>query len=152
PSRFDPKVEQLLKSAGWEPGRIVSDDQLKQWMVIEWPTEPGYHFQTRMFSAAWHILREFGGLTIEFMLEWNPSQYRKQQFIFDPVKASRFTQAYNWPLSEWEADGSLYPIGCLFEGSTDDAAIAVDGRGRIRMVSDADLLVGSNIDEALHNV
>lgn len=150
-NRFSSRTEEALRRAGWFPGRVLSETQLKEWLVVEWPTQAGYHFQTRMFSAAWHILREFGGLTIEITRKRDGFHEHKSQFIFDPVQGIAHTQAYNWPLLEWESDGSVYPIGCWLDGTTDDSAIAVDGRGRI-IVVEFDKCLGDNIDKALHFV
>jgi len=147
--RFSPQVEAVLRQAGWYPSRVVPDSQLEQWMVLEWDTLPGFHFQTRMFSAAYHILREFGGLVIE---QNGPGvTCCRERFKFDPLESIKLTEAYNWPFSEWAADGSLYPFGCFASGKTTDGAIAVDGRGRI-VDQDYVILIGANIDEALENL
>ncbi len=109
------------------------------------------YFQTRMFPAAWRILREFGGISVEAKRNLYSFREQKETFIFNPLEAVERTQAYNWPFSEWEADGSLYPIGYLDTGTTDNSAVAVDGRGQIIMI-EFDKLIGSNIDEALNNI
>lgn len=144
--RFSREVETALRQAGWEPGRLVPDEQMQQWLLLECETVPGHRLQIRMFSAAWRILREFGGLDVERI---GPGRGRR--FIFDPLKGLDHTLLYNWPFSEWEADGSLYPIGVLLDGTTDDSPVVVDGKGDI-ILYEFDKLLGSSIEEALQSV
>ena len=144
--RFSPHVEEVLRKSDWHPERAVSDEQIENWLVIEWKTEPGFHYQTRMFSAALRILREFGGLIIK-----TPVDYMFSHLIFDPLVAVKHIQRYNWPLNEWLADGSLYPIAYHDTGTTDNSAVAVTGQGQLILL-EFDKLLGSNINEAIQNV
>lgn len=144
--RFSHEVEDALLGAGWEPGRLVPDEQMEQWLLLECETAPGYRLQIRMFPAAWRILREFGGLDVERI---GPGRGRR--LIFDPIQGLGRTLLYNWPFSEWEADGSLYPIGVLLDGTSDDSPLVVDGKGQI-ILYEFDKFLGSSIEEALQSI
>jgi hypothetical protein len=149
--RFLPEVEQILREAGWFPGRVVPVDQLKQWMVLEETLENGSILQLRMFSAAWRILREFGGLTIH--QDAHGITLPRETFFFDPLRGGWWGS--NWFFDEWQADGALFPLGNWgnSHGSvyqTDAFGFAVTGQGKI--INEFGELLGNTIGEALTNL
>jgi hypothetical protein len=140
--QFLPEVEAVLRESGWSPGRKVSEEQINEWLVIEWPVKHGV-LQIRMFPAAWRALNEFGGLHIE--QDAPGISLSRHSFIIDPLAvrdAGRWE--YNWIFDEWAVNGALFPLGVWNEGECD---LAIDGQGRV--VTDNLQLVGNSIEEAL---
>ena len=152
--RFLPEVEAVLREVGWFPGRVVPMDQLKQWLIIERELENGPRVQLRMFSAAWRILREFGGLTIE--QDAPGVTFSRESFFFDPSRGGWWGE--EWFIDEWEADGALFPLGNWGNPDvsgfyrTDAFCFAVTGQGKIISDSENLLLLGNTIEEALTNL
>ncbi|HEX9998232.1 MAG TPA: SUKH-3 domain-containing protein [Abditibacterium sp.] len=62
--RFLPEVEQVLRKAGWFPGREVPIRRMEEWALLNFPAKEGV-FQIRIFRSAWYILREFGDLLVK---------------------------------------------------------------------------------------
>jgi hypothetical protein len=141
--RFLPEVEQVLRKAGWFPGRVVARSQFAKWACIESSTRwrdkypsKNHTMQARLFPAAWRALREFGGLTIN----------QQKTFYIDPLEAKYFVGSDDWFVAEWCAGGTLYPLGA----DNDESMFAITGQGQV--IDNFDQLVGNTIEEALTNL
>ena len=149
--RFSPPVETALRTAGWYPGRAVTDEQMAEWMIQNWKYEEKHIFQVRMFSAAWHILREFGGLTLR---QDAPGEtcYR-EDIVFTPIYGSQFKDFHvgveKWYMCEWAVKSPLFPIGYIKESPVTE--LGVDIYGRIHS-PDYDTIYGQTVEEALENL
>ena len=144
--RFSPEVEQALRKAGWFPGRVASKEQMNKWLVVEWPVGDK-HIQSRLFSAAWHVLREFGGLEIK-QSDRGPFTHQNG-FSINPLKVQgKYWGEDGWFLAEWCADGALFPLGMH-----DEFAVAITGQGQIIGAGvTSEWLIGNTIEEALANL
>ena len=138
--RFVPEVEEALRAAGWFPGRVAPKVQLEKWLVID-RTPNGNPFQIRMFSAAWRIMREFGGLTIATL---PVRQGYHETITFDPLWVGQSWWNEIFWMAEWEGV-PVYPLGI-----TKEEIIAVTGQGQI--INDDDHVRGNTIEEALTNI
>jgi hypothetical protein len=150
--RFLPQVEQVLRKAGWFPGRVVAHSQLVKWACIESPFRwlgmdfpaPSKHIQSRLFPAAWRALREFGGLTVNQDIPSVPGH--RCFFYIDPIEGRSRIGNEDWFIDEWCADGALFPLG-----GTKDFTFEITGRGQV-ISSEYNLCLGNSIEEALTNL
>ena len=146
-TRFNPIVEQKLRESGWHPERIVPDAQLAKWLVIECPRMHSGHTQIRMFSIAYRVLREFGGLRVE-QDEPGISLYRNP-FVFDPLGICDSMASEYWFSTEWMAGGSLFPLGYFDVGHKEP--FAINTQGHILNPDDYSGFYGATIEIALEN-
>jgi len=140
--RFSPLVEQVLRQAGWYPGRVVDEAQLEQWYAFNWQAEAGY---CRIFPAALNVLREFGGLIIK--QEGRGVTCHRASFSIDPLSALDIEDD-NWIFDEWFLGESLFPIGWL---SLNDM-VAIATSGRVFSLTYGLKLWGHTFDEALEHL
>ena len=131
--RFSELARNALERSGWFPGRNVRD-QVQKWQAAL--ITDGF----RIFPAAERVLNEFGGLALRQRGEGLTAA--RETFVFDPTAAhledDRFA-AFSRLIKS-----ALYPIGEHGEGFL---AIAEDGR--VFVLLDDIVRLGSNIEEAL---
>jgi hypothetical protein len=135
--RFLPQVEAHLRQGGWYPERVIDDQRLKNWLIVE--LSVGLRpIQTRMFPAAWKILQEFGDLIIQTA--------HQETISFNPLESlwDEF-----WFVDEWTSEGALFPLGTHTEGSC-TYAMAVTGRGQV--IDNQGFLIGNTIEDAITNL
>ena len=149
--RFSSLVEQTLTAAGWYPGRSVDDEIMMKWLVQNWKYGKEHIFQVRMFPAAWHVLREFGDLTIR-QDGLGESCYR-ESIVFTPTYGSQSrdfsTGIEYWFTTEWAIRSPLFPIGYIKESPITE--LGIDVYGRIHS-PDYDTIYGQTIEEALRKL
>ncbi|MFG3100261.1 SUKH-3 domain-containing protein [Streptomyces sp. NPDC048182] len=121
PTEWSPLTCQVLRSAGWYPGRAVPVDGWRR--ALE--ESHGLH----MHEAAASFLAEFGGLATD---TWTPGPVMPQStFRFDPcVAAAQLSQA---------AGAGLCPIGQADSGAS-YLGMAVDGSVHVGDTSGSELL------------
>ena len=97
---FDPRVEEVLRTAGWFPGRSV---QTSQWV------DPLVAVGYKPLRIAIGILENLGGLEIKPPLS-ESNVFYPSTIIFDPVYAasSEFDRIQKW---EAEYGLALFPLG-----------------------------------------
>lgn len=100
-ARFSSQVQQDLRAAGWQPGRIVD--------VGGWRQRREAGGVVRMHPAAAGFLAEFGGLTVD--IAGSGVSMARQPFELDPDLADGEEDRF----VEWGAElgCSLFPIGVL---------------------------------------
>lgn len=149
--RFSPRVKEALVAVGWYPGRAVADEQMAEWMVQNWKYEKDYIYQVRMFSTAWHVLREFGDLIIRQDAP-GESCYR-EDIVFNPTYGSQSRDfavgVEKWFMCEWGIRSPLFPIGYIKESPFTE--LGIDIYGRIHS-PDHFTIYGQTIEEALENL
>jgi len=126
--RFPSAVIELLRAAGWQPGREV-----------ELPSElPGDY---EIFPRAADVLREFGGLHIGTA---GPGQECATSDLAVTPKAADGLSEYT---GRTTSDGAkLYPIG---EFSNGHATLLIDHRGQVYMYFDVLEPFADSFDQAL---
>jgi hypothetical protein len=145
--RFTAPVEQVLREAGWYPGRTVDEQRLEQWYVINMTYGPGH---LRIFPQALRILREFGDLVVK--QEMTGVTCVRQAFRLDPLELPGNLED-QWIIYEWLLEETLFPLGRL--GPSDEAALAVATSGRIfdlNMCGSGIYFLGDNIEQALETL
>lgn len=137
-ARFSLQTEQVLRGAGWYPGRHVPD------MVTLWKSE-AMLAEFHMFQSAERVLLEFGGLTVD-QSDLGETCAR-EPFQVDPTLAAyegdRFSEFS--PLVSTQ----LYPLGEAFNASY---YWAIGEDDQLYILWDDIHLLGKNIDEALENL
>jgi hypothetical protein len=142
--RFSMAVEQVLRQAGWSPGRRVSDDAMRHWLAIEW-NKPFYQV---IFPAAYSVLREFGGLHITFLFHTPDPDF--QPFDIAPRTAAAELDAETCVYYEWWLNERLFPLGVQQD---DVLMIGLQGRMyQLCNVSGEILVLGENFDQALESL
>jgi hypothetical protein len=136
---FSKTVDEVLRKAGWFPGRSV-DTTVDGW--IEKLDGPG-GFQ--IFPAARHALRTFGDL--EVRQDGPGIDHARQSFEIDPTSALGDGDLFDMWAQRLGA--RLYPLG---EAGPVADYLAIDENGRVFLLTDALLLVGMNIKEALERL
>jgi NAD(P)-dependent dehydrogenase (short-subunit alcohol dehydrogenase family) len=97
PYRFSREVDEVMRRAGWYPGRSVDVDQWR----------PGSSSEISMHPAAEQFLSEFGGLSVD--VNGAGVDVGREPFVFDPTDELGDEGRY----AEWGADigRSLFPVG-----------------------------------------
>jgi hypothetical protein len=142
--RFSRNVEDVLKQAGWFPGRAVSDEELDPWCAFSWQGESGY---CHAFPAAYRVLREFGGLVVE--QELPGITCLRESFSTDPLSALGIDD-HNWIFNQWDVDDVLFPLGWI--GEQKDRVLAITPRGRVYGFGYIPCLYGDTFDQAIDNL
>ena len=137
-SRFSPEVDEVLRAAGWAPGRQVPDSQLQAWS-----DRLGEGFT--MFGTAAAALREFGGLEVD---QSGPGEaWAREPFELDPALA--FGEEDRFQLHTDEYGMELFPLGEAYGGYY---FLAIDPTGRTYLVMDDIKLIAESFDEALESL
>ena len=138
-SRFSVQVENILKQAGWYPGRQIGD------LVASWKTTLVVSDGFEMFPSAERVLLEFGGLSVK--QEGPGETCAVEPFTLDPTIAAyegdRFRDFATL------LNTRLYPLG---EASGGHLFLAVGENGHIYLLMNDVNLLGKNIDEALERL
>ncbi|WP_326599287.1 SUKH-3 domain-containing protein [Streptomyces sp. NBC_01803] len=130
-------TEQVLRDAGWFPGRSVT--------TTEWENVLRESGDFEMHEAARLFLTEFGGLEIN--QEGPGKNMARSPFRLDPTVAKWDEEIFD-VLSE-EAGVYLYPIGDAFRRNQ-YLGIAADGAVYLGM--DSVMLLARSPDRALENL
>ena len=137
-ARFSLQSEQVLRGAGWFPGRQVAA------MVASWKREVTLS-DVNMFPSAESVLFEFGGLKVD--QRGLGETCAREPFEVDPTLAAyegdRFSEFS--PL----VSTNLYPLGEAFSGNY---FWAIGEDDHVYILMDDIQLLGKNIDEALENL
>lgn len=138
-TRFPEDIANILKAAGWFPGRCVEG------MVDKWKAALDHPGGLKMFSAAREVLLEFGGLRVD---QQGPGvTCAREPFVIDPMTAVLEDDYF----SDWgkTIGVSLYPLG---EAASANYYLAIDECGRV-FLSEAELIfLGESFDDALVNL
>jgi SUKH-3 immunity protein of toxin-antitoxin system len=137
-ARFSLQTEQILRSAGWFPGRQVRD------LVTSWKGEVMLS-EFQMFPSAERVLLEFGGLKVD---QNGPGETcAREPFAVDPTLAAyegdRFSELS--PL----VSTNLYPLGEAFGGNY---YWVIGENDQLYILMDDIQLLGKNTNEALENL
>lgn len=136
--RFNLQAEEVLRGAGWFPGRQVPA------MVASWKREVMLS-EFHMFPSAERVLLEFGGLIVD--QRGLGETCAREPFEVDPTLAAyegdRFSELS--PL----VNTSLYPLGEAFSGNY---YWAIGEDDQLYILMDDIRLLGKNTDEALENL
>jgi len=143
-NRFSPAVEQVLRAAGWFPGRTLPESEVEKWYAFRWKEEPAYCYA---HAAALQVLREFGGLEVKQNAP-GITCYR-EPFCIDPLAALGIHDD-GWLFFEWDAPDRLYPLGCADRER--DAVLAMTPRGQIFLLGEVLFRCGDTFDQALENL
>jgi hypothetical protein len=138
-TRFSVQVEDILRRAGWYPGRQIPD------VVASWKGSLMLSDGFEMCQSAEKVLIEFGGLTID---QQGPGvTCAREPFKFDPTLAAyegdRFSDLSTLIKTK------LYPLG---ETSGGHLFLAVGENEHIYLLMNDIRLLGKNIDEALERL
>jgi len=138
--RFSPEVMELLRKAGWYPGRSVGDLALEAWRKDRLISD-----ELDMPRAARVVLEEFGGLVItstdrgidfaRLALNFDPSEGDGGQFLRNYADAVGVE--------------ALYPLGVYGDN---DGTFLIDASGAVYVDFRLDAPAGSCIDEALERL
>jgi hypothetical protein len=129
-------VEEMLKSAGWFPGR--SDVARTEAWARTLEKEGGFQIS----SAARRALEEYGGLRVS--VEGEGLDVAKCGFWLDPALAIGEEDRFG---DLGKASGiRLYPLGEAAEGN---AFLGIDEKGEVYIVHDALYWIAPSIAEAL---
>jgi len=144
--RFSLEVSQVLRRAGWYPGRTLSETEVEQWYAFKHKWVPGYH---RIIPSALVVLREFGGLFIEQEVP-GVTCYR-HSFWIDPLTTLGLKED-SWSAYEWLLEDSLFPLGAT--GSSQDDVLAITGSGKLLCVPNEGplLLEGNTFAQGLNSL
>lgn len=134
----DSRVQQLLSSAGWSPGRDASIS-LDKWLRV---------LQREGFeptAPATALLRELGGLRV---VQSGPGEtVARSTFSFDPLSA--VGERDNFRRYEGRLGSSLFPIGDASDGT---AFLAVTETGTVVLLLDDMWIIGADTEEALESL
>jgi hypothetical protein len=122
PYRFSREVDEIMRRAGWYPGRSVDIDQWR----------PGPSSEISMHPAAERFLSEFGGLTVEVGGP-DPGPAGRESFVFDPTdELGELGDEGRY--ADWGADigHSLFPVGFFKQ---DVFRLAIDEDSVVYLVS-----------------
>lgn len=140
--RFPNEVETVLRSAGWSPGRRVtelSEDSIRK-VCAQAGADGSRHTP---FPAAEQALAEFVGL---YVFQDEPGvTLRRRPFALDPTMAAATTTT----LADFgRALGvALFPLGVEGDG---DAVLAIDERARVfALDAGGEWFLGDGLDAAL---
>jgi hypothetical protein len=129
--RFDARVEERLRAAGWEPGRTVEEAIVAAWETALLDTE------RPLPPAVQSILAEFGGLSVR-----QAGSGWRRTLDFDPTLASGEADERTLPA------GRLYPLG-ESDGGHGLLFAAEDGAVWTYSVDQVLRMIGHDIDDAL---
>jgi hypothetical protein len=148
--RFNPEVENVLRAAGWFPGRQVSQKKLEEWEAIR-----------PLFPAAHRVLREFGNLEIPYITGPNMGHDDELALSFDPFINWEPDSNESMAKFEEEFGCRLYPLGVseahlgFYKGERllgyPGNALILDERGRLFCYFYGLGLIGNTFDKALCN-
>lgn len=132
-TRFRNETEEMLRRAGWSPGRTIAEQ------VVKWEERLS---EFRIFRRAREALNEFGGLRID---EKGPGiECAREPFHLDPTLAvgesdrfARFTSVVG---------SDLYPFGDVVHGH---GFLAMAEDGKTYMLMDSIWFAGEDFDDAL---
>jgi len=153
--RFTPATEAALLAAGWFEGRTVPDEQMNDWLIINWFPDlvfpQGY---SRISPKAWQALNEFGGLSIERGIEENPP------LILNPLRVpDLINPAWRWDEMAWQLGTDLFPLGTFTfnvaertDAMTPHRALFMSSDGRVFIQAHPLCCLGNTIEEALERV
>ena len=131
-NRFSDTVLEMLKEAGWFPGRNVID-------TVELPKE------YEIFPAAIEALMEFGHLQVG--QDAPGIECARSIIVFEPTLSSG---AWDWCLIYSKLLGTdLYLLG---EVDNQNIHLAIDPQGRVFLVSQDLMFVDDNFDTALEKI
>ncbi|MEM8601665.1 MAG: SUKH-3 domain-containing protein [Bacteroidota bacterium] len=142
-SRFVPEVEQLLRLAGWFPGRRIEDARIDAW-ASEIESPEGF----RMTPAARRVLSEFGGLHVKPQTVVGRDRARSD-IKFNPRSGiGEEIQITDW-LSPDALGRGFFPIGAA---SKSYLVCAVDSAGGFYAWFDGMHWKGEPFDQALEQL
>lgn len=130
--RFSTQTLEMLREAGWFPGRDVSRD-------LKLPR--GF----KPFPAALKVLAEFGNLRIG--RDGPGIEFRRKPVILDPMLVAGEDDRYA-EFSRLLGVG-LYPLGETADGH---AFLAIDELGRVFFIFGDMFFVGDSFESALENL
>ncbi|MFH8895048.1 SUKH-3 domain-containing protein [Streptomyces coeruleorubidus] len=131
---WSPQTEDVLRRAGWRPGRSVSVGTWEQ-VLRERGTFVAH-------DAARRFLSEFGALVT---YGWPADTITTSSAIrFDPLKAGWQDERFAW--ASREAGASLYPVGTADEGA---GFLGITEDGALYLVRDRVELLADTTDRAL---
>lgn len=137
--RLTESVEEVLRSFGWFPGRIVSH------LVAKWREQLEITDKLEMFAAAERTLSEFGGLIVN--QEGPGKTCTRESFRLIPTLAlhegDRFAEFSDYLKMK------LYPLGDACGGL---GFLAIGESGEVFLLMQDIQLLGKNIDEALEHL
>jgi hypothetical protein len=137
-TRFTPTVDEVLRKAGWSPGRRVPDDQVDAWCRM---LGDGF----TLSDAARAALAEFGGLEVA---QSGPGVERaREPFELDPILAVGEEDRFQLYTEAYGLD--LFPLG---EAAGSHYFLAIDPTGRTYLVMDDIQLLAESFDEALESL
>ncbi len=124
--RFTPATEAALLAAGWFEGRAVPDEMMDDWLIINWlphKNQPprGY---SKISPAAWRVLKEFGGLSIE-----RAGSINGEPLVINPlavVDCHLGHYAQGLEDYSWRVGAELFPIGTI-DFDIDSAKLTITG-------------------------
>jgi hypothetical protein len=138
-SRFSPQAEDILRRAGWYPGRQVPD------LVALWRKSVSESDGVDMFPGAEKALLEFGGLKLD---EQGPGvTCSREPFNLDPTLAMYEHDRFEDFISALNTN--LYPLGEAVGGS---CFIAIAENGNVYLLMQELMLIGQSMEEGLESL
>jgi hypothetical protein len=139
--RFPAEVAEVLRTAGWSPGRRPDRVPVAVAVVCDQVGRHGARIES--FSAVATVLDEFLGLQVD--QDGAGRTFRRRPFTIDPTQVAATAET----LADFGGllGTRLFPIG--FEGDH-DSILAVDEAGRVFAIDHAgEWHLGNSVDEAL---
>lgn len=132
-------MEDLLRRAGWYPGRQVPD------LVASWKASLMLSDGFEMFQSAEKALLEFGGLSFD---QSGPGETcAREPFTIDPTLAAYENDRFNEFSSLFNT--RFYPLGEAFAGYY---FLAIDEHDQVYLLMQDIKLLGKHMDEALESL
>jgi hypothetical protein len=138
-TRLSSQAEDVLKQAGWYPGRQVPD------LVASWKESLMLSDGFEMFQSAESALLEFGGLNID---QDAPGETcAREPFTLDPTLTAHEGDRF----SEFASllNTRLYPLG---EAAGGYYFLAISENGHVYLLMQDIRLLGESINEALERL
>ncbi|MGK5691497.1 SUKH-3 domain-containing protein [Streptomyces sp. URMC 128] len=134
PRGWSPQTDEVLRRAGWRPGRSVPTDTCESIL-----RERGSFV---VHDAARRFLSEFGALVT---YGWPADTITTSSAIrFDPLKAGWQDERFAW--ASREAGASLYPVGTADQGAS---FLGITEDGALHLVRERVELLAETTDQAL---
>lgn len=136
---WDPKVANVLKSAGWHEGRRMRIE------VLEWKAKLSSSSGFKMSQAAEDALLEFGKIKVE--LSGPGIDYSQTGFEMDPMLA--LGEEDRFAGFDSKNDLQLFPLGEVGEGQ---AFFGIAPNRKVYLVGDKIEFMGKDIFESLESL